>query len=118
MSNEAALAEFSRPADSAAHEPESLARHIESCAADLSLWTDDQDGDATAMDVDKLEQPPPAPPIRYINLLEHESLAVHRLSTSKKLIVRQEYVDFMAHAMQGKDTHFFGNEELGDTDQR
>ncbi|KAJ7484631.1 hypothetical protein FB451DRAFT_88537 [Mycena latifolia] len=99
----------SQPADSAAPEPERLARHIEACAADLSLWTDDQDGDATAMDVDKLEQPPPAPPIRYINLaeLEHESLAVHRLSALDTLIVRQEYVDFMAHAMQGQKLHFF-----------
>ncbi|KAJ7736193.1 hypothetical protein DFH07DRAFT_779745 [Mycena maculata] len=61
------------------------------------------------MDVDKSEQPPPAPPIRYINLaeLEHESLAVHRLLTLDKIIVRQEYVEFMAHAMQGKKINFF-----------
>jgi hypothetical protein len=103
----------SQPADSAAPEPERLARHIDACAADLSLWTDDQDSDATAMDVDHSERPPPAPPIRYINLaeVEHESLAVHRLSALDMVIVRQEYVDFMAHAtapaMQGKKIHVF-----------
>ncbi|KAJ7322874.1 hypothetical protein DFH08DRAFT_888141 [Mycena albidolilacea] len=103
----------SQPADSAAPEPERLARHIDACVADLSLWTDDQDGDATAMDVDDSERPPPAPPIRYINLaeVEHKSLAVHRLLALDMIIVRQEYVDFMAHAtahvMQGKKIHVF-----------
>ncbi|KAJ7885118.1 hypothetical protein B0H14DRAFT_3856976 [Mycena olivaceomarginata] len=65
------------------------------------------------MDVDDSERPPPAPPIRYINLaeVEHKSLAVHRLTPLDMIIVRQEYVDFMAHAtahvMQGKKIHVF-----------
>ncbi|KAF8215792.1 hypothetical protein K438DRAFT_1954496 [Mycena galopus ATCC 62051] len=96
----------SQPADSAAPEPERLARHIEACAVDLSLWTDDQGRDPTAMDVES-EESPPAPLIRYINLAKHQTLAVHRLTTLKTLIVRQEYVDFMAHAMQGDEIHCF-----------
>ncbi|KAF8206330.1 hypothetical protein K438DRAFT_1817012 [Mycena galopus ATCC 62051] len=92
----------SPPADS---ELEPLARHIEACTADMSLWTDDWSGDATAMDVDKSEQPPP--PIRYINLTEHRTLAAGGLLTTLgTLIVRQEYVDFMAHAMRVQG-HFF-----------
>ncbi|KAF8215884.1 hypothetical protein K438DRAFT_1799642 [Mycena galopus ATCC 62051] len=59
------------------------------------------------MDVDESEEPPPAPSIRYINLVEHERLSIHRLSALETLIVRQEYVDFMDHVMQGRKIRCF-----------
>ncbi|KAF9049561.1 hypothetical protein BDZ89DRAFT_655214 [Hymenopellis radicata] len=94
----------SQPADSA--EPQHLAQLIQACPADMSLWTDDQGGDATATDV-----APPAPQIRYIDLTKNRSLVVHQLDDLDKVIVRQEYVDFMAHAdaiaMRGKKVKVF-----------
>ncbi len=96
----------SLPADLAAPEPERLAQYIETSNADLSFWTEDKVGDVTAMDVDNSEQPPT---IRYINLTKHTSLALLRLIDLDTLIVRQEYVDFMAHAnaIWGKKINFF-----------
>ncbi|KAF9017877.1 hypothetical protein BDZ89DRAFT_1140431 [Hymenopellis radicata] len=90
--------------DSAGPEPKRLAEFIEAC---------DGDGEATAMDVDDSEQPPPAPapPIRYIDLKKKECLAVGKTRFMNKLIVRQEYVEFMtdasAIASKGGRANFF-----------
>ncbi|KAJ7068702.1 hypothetical protein C8F01DRAFT_620191 [Mycena amicta] len=85
-----------------------LAPYIEAWNPNLSLWTA---GDA--MDVDQADEPPPAPApmIRYITLAKHRRLAVDLLQGLDTMIIRQEYVDFLADAMQqvqeGKQPRFF-----------
>ncbi|KAJ7508645.1 hypothetical protein B0H11DRAFT_1966045 [Mycena galericulata] len=75
--------------------PLRLARCIERRRADLSIWADIQDINADGTDVNV----PPAPEISYINLAAHPAFCVHRVARSKarNLIVREEYIDFMAH---------------------
>ncbi|KAF9016529.1 hypothetical protein BDZ89DRAFT_1141407 [Hymenopellis radicata] len=107
----------SQPADSAGPEPKRLAEFIEACYGD---------GDATAMDVDDSEQPPPAPapPIRYIDLKKNEGLAVGKMRFVNKLIVREEYVEFMtdasAIASKGQRANFFltGQPGIGKQERR
>ncbi|KAJ7072583.1 hypothetical protein C8F01DRAFT_1225550 [Mycena amicta] len=82
-----------------------LAPYIE--AWNPNLWTV---GQAMDVDPDESDQPPLAA-IRYINLAEHRRLAVDLLQGLDTMIIRQEYVDFLADALQqvqeGKQPRFF-----------
>ncbi|KAJ7068832.1 hypothetical protein C8F01DRAFT_624166 [Mycena amicta] len=84
-----------RTGETAAAEPRQLAKYIKTCEGDLR-WT----AGGESMQVDEPDQPPPE--IRYIDLTlaEARSFAVHRLFTIGKMIIRQEYVEFLAHALR------------------
>ncbi|KAJ6471861.1 hypothetical protein C8R45DRAFT_1013418 [Mycena sanguinolenta] len=77
-------------------EPEPLRK----CIQVWNLSTDD----AAAMDLDEDEDelPPPPPQMRYLDLRKHETFRVHRLRSKmhSTFLVRQEYIEFMAHATQ------------------
>ncbi|KAJ7738085.1 hypothetical protein DFH07DRAFT_841473 [Mycena maculata] len=89
-------------AASAAREPAALAEYVD-------VWTDgggNGEGGVDAMDVGEDESEPPPrpgpPPIRFIDLDKHPELRVHNLLEPypPTVVVRGEYVEFMAHALQ------------------
>ncbi|KAJ7068836.1 hypothetical protein C8F01DRAFT_1119471 [Mycena amicta] len=94
----------SQSADPATPEPPQLAQYIETRQVDFRPWTNGQ----AALNVNNSDQPPPAttPKIRYIDLTKHDRLAFHRLRMLDKVIIRQEYVDFMSHAMSRHGNFF------------
>ncbi|KAJ7068765.1 hypothetical protein C8F01DRAFT_622162 [Mycena amicta] len=87
-----------------AYEPQNLTQYIKDCPADLSVFTDDLDG------------PPPAPQtrtrIRYLDLAAQTEFAVHPVKLARgldKMVIRDEYVDFMDRAakFQGQGKRYF-----------
>ncbi|KAJ7093143.1 hypothetical protein C8R44DRAFT_890912 [Mycena epipterygia] len=100
-----------KPGDSPEPEPDKLHEYIQSCAADdLSLWMD-AESDLNDMDlnVDEDESARSSPEVRYIDLGKHPIFAVHALSDTARsptFVVRQEYLELMAHAMKCEVYYF------------
>ncbi|KAJ6454665.1 hypothetical protein C8R45DRAFT_1037644 [Mycena sanguinolenta] len=94
-------------ASSAAREPPTLTEYID-------VWTggeDNAEGGVDVTDVDENDSEPtarPGPPqLRFINLNKHPKLRVHSLLEPHPpiLVVRDEYTEFMTHALQVEKDH-------------
>ncbi|KAG5641956.1 hypothetical protein DXG03_003926 [Asterophora parasitica] len=99
-------------------EPELLHRYTEICTAvPKSIWTEKEadtrkegapslvsaveGGHATPVPFYKtyVDEDAPPPPLAYIDLRKHKALRMHELSDMNTLLIRHEYREFMAYAM-------------------